>query len=69
MHKLRLQFRVGGCRAWGGCVVDPQVVIIRLSQHSLAGVGTGAELGNTYSMGGKKLLNRKPAISKIKLMK
>ena len=46
MHKLRLQFRVGGCRVWVGCVVDPQVVIIRLCQHSLAGVGTGGELGN-----------------------
>ena len=29
-----------------GCRVDPTVVIIRLSQPSLAGVGAGAELGN-----------------------
>ena len=26
---------------------------LRIFQHSLAGVGAGAELGNTYSMGEK----------------
>ena len=48
-NKSRLLFRVGVGWVHGVWCRFPTVVIIRLSQPSLAGVGAGAELDNYLS--------------------